>query len=697
MNFRVQMNGSRLLPLLKALLLIVVESSKPEGQFKENTQDQEEEESPLEQAAQVQSCESQSLDKSLTENIRLEEKEISSTTHSAPSIEIESDDIPVCSGEDNIFTDSSVVETDLLGASESKTCKAVSDEVREDKSSEVNTHQSPEPELGSGDNELDNVEKVSCPSEPVKISTDTASADLASSVKSELPAESVEPEPDTAEEPGGVADEEEQSESDSVAALEEPVKKEKSVSQLFDKLSKSAETKHAGDKQVVRDSKEEDVLNRLSKAGEQKSSGWGSWGSWGSTLLSTATSSINTFTGQVSEGMHTVVDTFEASVGAPPASELASEISEHVKEPDEQEVIPKSTAQQSHNQDDQQSDEVKAAQIKAEEGSDWFAGWGVSGITNQLQSKTKVLVESGLDVLETIGKKTMEQIKETDPGYVKTKGLLRGGSNSLSQALREAKLNSEKATAEEPSASALINYSTLFDEHKGLLSLEALELLSITATERVGAVEDVSDTCQARLSSLSDTFNAIHYSEEDSSEDSYDFAENIDDVVEQIGLPIKLERITKVEQKTRAWLDDCLQRQDAGERIDGVDIHKAAIDAFAELTSCAMEIYHKSGVLLSHDLLGDNQVDTESVSSCFVSILKLVSKEITILSLKFNDCLNTAADDSECPDSINPMITDVFLEASNSTSYVRDAFKLLLPIVQRFELSTEKSPTHTEK
>ena len=35
--------------------------------------------------------------------------------------------------------------------------------------------------------------------------------------------------------------------------------------------------------------------------------------------------------------MHTVVETFEASVGAPPADQLASDISQHVKEPEEEE------------------------------------------------------------------------------------------------------------------------------------------------------------------------------------------------------------------------------------------------------------------------------------------------------------------------------------------------------------------------
>ena len=77
------------------------------------------------------------------------------------------------------------------------------------------------------------------------------------------------------------------------------------------------------------------------------------------------------------------------------------------------------------------------------------------------------LMESGLDVLETIGKKTMEQIKETDPGFKKTKSLLGGNTTSLSQLMREAKEENERKAAEESNAEPLVSYSMLFDQHQG--------------------------------------------------------------------------------------------------------------------------------------------------------------------------------------------------------------------------------------
>lgn len=61
----------------------------------------------------------------------------------------------------------------------------------------------------------------------------------------------------------------------------------------------------------------------------------------------------------------------------------------------------------------------------------------------------------------------------------------------------------------------------------------------------------------------------------------------------------------------------------------------------------------------------------------------LVCDELSIQCRIYNERLNTAADDSEDPDAINPIITDIFLETSNSSSYVQDGFKLLLPVLQQ--------------
>ena len=78
--------------------------------------------------------------------------------------------------------------------------------------------------------------------------------------------------------------------------------------------------------------------------------------------------------------MHTVVETFEASVGAPPANELDKDISAHVKEPDvEEKVIPKDGDKSAVDPADKDStaDETTEGQaISAGERSFYSSLWG---------------------------------------------------------------------------------------------------------------------------------------------------------------------------------------------------------------------------------------------------------------------------------------------------------------------------------
>lgn len=73
--------------------------------------------------------------------------------------------------------------------------------------------------------------------------------------------------------------------------------------------------------------KEMSVLERLAHAAsrdEGSSINWG-FGKWGSSILSTAATSVSTFTNQVSQGIGTVIETVESTLGAPSPEELAQE------------------------------------------------------------------------------------------------------------------------------------------------------------------------------------------------------------------------------------------------------------------------------------------------------------------------------------------------------------------------------------
>jgi hypothetical protein len=76
-------------------------------------------------------------------------------------------------------------------------------------------------------------------------------------------------------------------------------------------------------------------------------------------------------------------------------------------------------------------------------------------------------------VLETIGKKTFEVIKDHDPGLSKTREFLLDKSDkpSLSQLLREAQKEEEvkEERRKEEDEARLTNFKAIFEENQGMM------------------------------------------------------------------------------------------------------------------------------------------------------------------------------------------------------------------------------------
>lgn len=109
------------------------------------------------------------------------------------------------------------------------------------------------------------------------------------------------------------------------------------------------------------------------------------------------------------------------------------------------------------------------------------------------------------------------------------------------------------------------------------------------------------------------------------------------------------------------------------------DIHAFAIRSLAELTACSIELFHKTAALVLHGR--KQEVTTIERSRALCQMTVLLCKELSCLSKEFTTCLTTAGV-KEKADVLNPLITAVFLEASNSASYIQDAFQLLLPVLE---------------
>lgn len=395
--------------------------------------------------------------------------------------------------------------------------------------------------------------------------------------------------------------------------------------------------------------------------------GWGYWGNWGKSIISTATATVAT----VGQGLTQVIEKAETSLGIPSPTEL----SEQVEEENKQQV----------------ESSFEADGASGEASSPVLGAMGMfSSLSSVVQSTGKTVISGGLDALEFIGKKTMDVIAEGDPGFKKTKGLMHR-NNTLSQVLREAKEREELQTSctdSDTDRKPAAHYGMLFDEYQGLSHLEALEILSRESDAKVKSVlttlsgDELLDL-KSELQETKEAFSLVEFDDEDleerRDEDGSEFEKELSEALEGLSISATVDKLTKACKNTCSQITaiDKTETQEDNEDLKMAsveEVHAAAIRSLAELTARSIELFHKLGEMI----LFSNGNTTPQVLSQLTVIL---CKEISLLSKKFTSCL-TKTGSNEKGDVLNPLITAVFLEASNSASYVQDAFQLLLPILE---------------
>jgi len=132
----------------------------------------------------------------------------------------------------------------------------------------------------------------------------------------------------------------------------------------------------------------------------------------------------------------------------------------------------------------------------------------------------KGIVDGGLNVLETVGKKTMKVINETDPGLNKTKSIFaeQRGKINLSQMLRDAKKDREEneKREEEFIETQKTKFDYWFEEKQGLVYLEALEILSGESEKELEKSIKENGHSKSDLLSIRDKFLQSRESEDGS-------------------------------------------------------------------------------------------------------------------------------------------------------------------------------------
>lgn len=273
----------------------------------------------------------------------------------------------------------------------------------------------------------------------------------------------------------------------------------------------------------------EALLRQSSSQDEQLSSQLGTpsaWSPWSGmvSLLSTASTGVASFTSHVSS-------VIESNIGIPDPEKFAQQ--------QQQEKSEFRNQTESKNEDSKQQNEEKLLNL----------GSFVSNVT----SISNRVITGGLDTLEGIGKKTMTILQENDAGLITQRKLL-GLDNQkpvLSQVLREAKEKSEESEktmklTQKKLYRKQLHFETLFDDHHGLVHLEALEMLSKQASMKLQALLMplsglALSELQQTMSSVSELCELNELDQEDSPTQLYDVAEleeKLKAAIEDFDIPI---------------------------------------------------------------------------------------------------------------------------------------------------------------
>lgn len=424
-----------------------------------------------------------------------------------------------------------------------------------------------------------------------------------------------------------------------------------------------------------------------------KSNSWG-WSGWGvNSLLNTATAGISTITSHVSQGISSVSTALETSIGAPNPEEL---VRKQAKESEaaaaSKDATAKTSAQEAPEGGEEKHEEKRKEQGEVSDGASAFGTLisGVSHLTKFVENTGTKVIAGSLDTLETIGKKTMEVLQDGDPGLAKKRamlGLETGEKPVLSQLLREAKerADEEDKIKEQKREAKEVHYETLFDDFGGLVHLEALEMLSKQLSMRIE--ELIKNAEGAKRQELKETLQQVSElcelpeaddEEEDPEENQvapHERLENrLQEATQDVGIKINFDPIVNECAALLAWLNTPPSEDPVNARA----VYKRAITALAQSTALCVEVYHKTAELLLVKTRRSTADEADGLTLMTSVLMRFIRELATEFTKKLASMLPTNEDQTQ----VNTYITNIFLEAENSSTYIQNAFQLTLPILQ---------------
>uniref|UniRef100_A0A672T9M3 Family with sequence similarity 114 member A1 n=2 Tax=Sinocyclocheilus grahami TaxID=75366 RepID=A0A672T9M3_SINGR len=367
----------------------------------------------------------------------------------------------------------------------------------------------------------------------------------------------------------------------------------------------------------------------------------------------------------------------------------------------------------------------------------------LSTISSAVQNTGKSVITGGLDALEFIGKKTMNVLAESDPGFKKTKILMQR-TVSLSQMLKEAKEKERERLSSQMVTDPTAHYGILFDDYQGLSHLEALEILS---NESEGRVQEFLSTLEEEdLEVMKEELIAIkeifitHDEEEpdaaagENAADGEEFVSVLTELLFELHVAATPDKLNKARIKAHDWVREVEQswedvknvteelkeessttcpapekeekkeveeKKEKGEEGENKEnsakdgnsdavkkVYVSSVGSLAEVTARSIEQLHKVAELILHGQ--ELEKPASQQASILVRLTSAMCKEVRCLARKFSDTL-LAAGSQRKAEVVNPLVDSVMLEGCNSTTYIHNAFQLLLPVLQVSHIQTSRT------
>ncbi|KAH8358733.1 hypothetical protein KR093_002064 [Drosophila rubida] len=388
------------------------------------------------------------------------------------------------------------------------------------------------------------------------------------------------------------------------------------------------------------------------------SSGWGLWGGKLSSVLSTATEGLGNITTHVNQGLNQII-------GVPDPEEMARiNAAAETTKPTPSEV-PSSDAAASEEQ-------------KQEAGGPAFS----LGIVTTLGTK---VLNTGLDTLEGIGKKTMTILQDNDPKLMNKRKLLGLEANkpNLSAVLLEAKKDADQMEQslqqlQIEKRKAQLRFDVLFENYCGLVHFEALEILSKESRLKLDTLLDaVSGNALSELQeTISEVQELLELEDlECDSEGDYEAAELNERLLATIAdadIGIKFDDVASHWTQCLAWL--------GSEEATAADLEAAyekSINALSE--ACALEMckLHKIAELLLVKSLHSTANEVDGI----VQLCKQFNAHLQGLTQRYAAMLSSKKS-SEQEDECKARVSTFFAEMLSGVKYIEQAYKLFTPILQ---------------